>query len=169
MKKRYIALIVFAVLVVALFTWRLCPRDLSSLLPEDAYAFTCLDALATDIVYTGSSADFRTFRLEDGAQTDGVVADLLDILKTSDYRPSFRNLLPWTDGSMISGNDYDGRSATVHFYIVQDQTPRYFYVQFFGRSQVAISSGDDWGVYHATNPETLTALVEYIHTHGKMQ
>ena len=169
MKKRYIALIVFAVLVVALFTWRLCPRDLSSLLPEDAYAFTCLDALATDIVYTGSSADFRTFRLEDGAQTDGVVADLLDILKTSDYRPSFRNLLPWTDGSMISGNDYDGRSATVHFYIVQDQTPRYFYVQFFGRSQVAISVEGRWGIYHATNPETLTALVEYIHTHGKMQ
>ena len=169
MKKRYIALIVFAVLVVALFTWRLWPRDLSSLLPEDAYAFTGFDALATDIVYTGSSADFRTFRLEDGAQTDGVIADLLDILKTSDYRPSFRNLLPWGRGSLVSGNDYDGRSATVHFYIVQDQTPRYFYVQFFGRSQVAIASGDDWGIYHATNPETLSALVEYIHTHGKMQ
>ena len=169
MKKRYLALIVFAVLVVALFTWRLWPRELSSLLPEDAYAFTGFDALATDIVYTGSSADFRTFRLEDGAQTDGVVADLLDILKTSDYRPSFRNLLPWTDGSVVGGNDYDGRSATVHFYIVQDQTPRYFYVQFFGRSQVVIASGDDWGIYHATNPETLSALVEYIHTHGKMQ
>lgn len=169
MKKRYIVLIVFILLVVGLLTWRLWPRSLSNLLPEDAYAFTCFDALATDIVYTGSSADFRTFRLEDGAQTDGVVADLLDILKTSDYRPDFRNLLPWTDGSVVGGNDYDGRSATVHFYIVQDQTPRYFYVQFLGRSQVAISSGDDWGVYHATNPETLSALVEYIHTHGKMQ
>ena len=167
MKKRYIVLLVFILLVAGLLAWRLWPRDLSSLLPEDAYAFTCFDALATDIVYTGSSADFRTFRLEDGAQTDGVAADLLDILKTSDYRPDFRNLLPWTDGSVVGGNDYDGRSATVHFYIVQDQTPRSFYVQFMGRSQVAISSGDHWGIYYATNPETLTALVEYIQTHGK--
>ncbi len=169
MKKRYIVLIVVAVLVAALFTWRLWPQSLLSLLPEDAYAFTGFDALATDIVYETGSSNFRTYRLEDGEQTDGVVAELLDILKTSDYRPSFRNLLPWTRGTMKSGNDYDGRSATVHFYIVEDQTPRSFYVQFMGRSQVAISSGDRWGIYHATNPETLSALVEYIQTHGQQQ
>lgn len=169
MKKRYIVLLVFILLVAGLLTWRLWPRSLASLLPDDAYAFTGFDAIATDIVYGVSPSSLRTYRLEDGEQTDGVIADLLDILKTSDYRPSFRNLLPWGKGSLVSGNDYDGRSATVHFYIVEDQTPRSFYVQFLGRSLVAISTEDGWGVYHATNPETLTALVEYIQTHGQQK
>ena len=169
MKKRYIVLLVFILLVAGLLAWRLWPQSLVSILPDDAYAFTGFDAIATDIVYGVSPSSLRTYRLEDGEQTDGVIADLLDILKTSDYRPSFRNLLPWGKGSLVSGNDYDGRSATVHFYIVEDQTPRSFYVQFMGRSLVAISTEDGWGVYHATNPETLTALVEYIQTHGEMK
>lgn len=165
MKKRYIVLLVFILLVAGLLTWRLWPQSLVSILPDDSYSFTGFDAIATDIVYSVSPSSLRTYRLEDKEQT--TANELLDILKTSDYRPSFRNLLPWGKGSLVSGNDYDGRSATVHFYIVEDQTPRSFYVQFMGRSLVAISTEDGWGVYHATNPETLTALVEYIQTHGK--
>ena len=167
MKKRYIVLIVIALLIAGLFTWRLWPQSLSGLIPEYAYAFTGFDAYATAIVYETGSSNFRNYRLKDSEQTDGVVAELLDILKTSDYRPDLRNLLPWTTGSLVSGNDYDGRSATVHFFMVENQTPRSFYVQFMGRSLVTISSGDGWDIYHATNPETLTKLVEYLQTHGQ--
>ena len=166
MKKRYIALIVFAVLVAALIVWRLWPQSLSSILPDDANNFSNVYAATEETVFESGYPNFLHYRLEDGEQA---AKEILDILNTSDYRPDFRNLLPWSDGSMKSGNDYDGRSATVHFYIVQDQTPRSLYIQFMGRSQVSISTEDSWGVYHATNPETLTALVEYIQTHGNKQ
>ena len=165
MKKRYIVLIVFILLVAGLLTWRLWPRSLASLLPDDAYSFTSVSASAMADVFEGGYPTFRHFRLEDDEQT--AANELLDILKTSDYRPSLRNLLPWTTGSLVSGNDYDGRSVMLHFFFVDGQSPRSFAVQFLGRSLVSISSEDGWSVYHATNPETLTALVEYIQTHGK--
>ena len=164
MKKRYIVLIVIAVLVAALFTWRLWPRSLVSILPDDAYRFTSVSASAMADVVVSGYPDFQHYRLEDKAQAAN---ELLDILKTSDYRPDFRNLLPWGKGTLVSGNDFDGRSVILHFYVVDGQTPRDFSIQFLGRSLVSISSEDGWSVYHATNPETLTALVEYIQTHGK--
>ena len=102
-------------------------------------------------------------------KSEQAAKEILDILNTSGYRPSLRNLLPWTEGALASGNDYDGRSVILSFYVMDEQTRRDFSIQFLGRSQVSISTGDSWGVYYATNPETLTALVEYIHTHGKMQ
>lgn len=165
MKKRYIVLIVIALLIAGLFTWRLWPQSLVSILPDDAYSFTSVSASAMADVIVSGYPDFRHFRLEDKEQT--AANELLDILKTSDYRPDFRNLLPWGKGSLVSGNDYDGRSVNISFYFVDGQTPRYFHVNFMGRSLVSIFSEDVWSVYHATNPETLSALVEYIQTHGQ--
>ena len=164
MKKRYIALIVFAVLVVALFTWRLWPQSLSSILPDDANNFSNVYAAAEETVFESGYPNFLHYRLEDGEQA---VKEILDILNTSGYRPSLRNLLPWTEGALASGSDYDGRTVILSFYVMDEQTRRDFSIQFLGRSQVSISTGDSWGVYYATNPETLTALMEYIHTHGE--
>ena len=165
MRRRYVVLLVFAILVAALFTWRLWPQSLSGLLPDDAYSFTSVSAGAMADIFEAGYPVFRHYRLEDKEQT--AANELLDILKTSDYRPDLRNLLPWTTGSLVSGNDYDGRSVMLHFFFVDGQSPRSFAVQFLGRSLVSISSEDGWSVYHATNPETLTALVEYIQTHGQ--
>ena len=164
MRRRYVVLLVFAILVAALFTWRLWPQSLSGLLPDDAYSFTSVSAGAMADIFEAGYPVFRHYRLEDKEQT--AANELLDILKTSDYRPDFRNLLPWGKGSLVSGNDYDGRSVNISFYFVDGQTPRSFHVNFLGRSLVSISSEDGWSVYHATNPETLSALVEYIQTHG---
>lgn len=166
MKKRYIVLIVIAVLVAALFAWRLWPQSLVSILPDDADSFSNVYAKAMVTVFESGNSYFQNYRLEDGEQA---AKELLDILKTSNYRPLFRNLLPWTEGALASGNDYDGRSVILSFYVGDGQTRRDFTIQFLGRSQVSISTEDSWGVYHATNPETLTALVEYIQTHGEMK
>ena len=167
MKKRYIVLLVFVLLVVGLLTWRLWPRSLANLLPKDAYSFPNVFASAMVDVYEVGQVDFLHYRLDDQETT--AAKELLDILNTSGYRPAFRNLLPWTEGALASGSDFDGRSVILHFYVIAGQTRRDFSVQFLGRSQVSISTEDSWGVYHATNPETLTALVEYIQTHGQQK
>ena len=164
MKKRYIVLLVFILLVAGLLAWRLWPQSLVSILPDDAESFPNVYATAMVSALENSTPDLLNYRLEDGEQA---VQELLDILNTSDYRPAFRNLLPWTKGALSSGSDYDGRSVILSFYVSEGQSRRDFTIQFLGRSQVSISTEGSWGVYHATNPETLTALVEYIQTHGK--
>ena len=65
MKKRYIVLLVFTLLVAGLLTWRLWPQSLVSILPDDAYSFTSVSASAMADIIVSGYPDFRHFRLED--------------------------------------------------------------------------------------------------------
>ena len=167
MKKRYIVLSVIVLLIVGLLTWRLWPQTLSGLLPDDAYDFTDVYAGVMISVFENGSADIVRYLLESENQDSSIAADLLDILKTSEYRPDLRNLTPWTLGVLHSDGSYDGRSLVLSFYLLEEQTYRDFSITFSGPNQVMISSERAYGIYHATNPETLDALVEYIQTHGQ--
>ena len=169
MRRRYVVLLVFAILVAALFTWRLWPQSLSGLLPKDAYDFTDVYAGAMISVFENGKADIVSYLLESENQDSSIAADLLDILKTSEYRPDLRNLAPWSWGVLNSDSRFDGRSLVLNFYLLEEQTYRDFSITFSGPSQVMISSERTYGIYHATNPETLSALVEYIQTHGQQK
>ena len=155
----------FILLVVGLLTWRLWPQSLSFILPDDADSFPNVSAVATVNVFEVGQVDFLHYKLED--EGSYAAKDLMDILNTSGYRPSFRNLLPWNDGSLVSGNDYDGRSVNLDFYLADGQNFQSVSVHFLGRSLVSIYANGRSGVYHATNPDTLTTLVEYIQTHDQ--
>lgn len=169
MKKRYIVLIVIAVLVAALFIWRLWPQPASLFLPDGETAVTNIFATATVISYE-HGADFIYYNYDNDQPSADTVSEILDILKTSDYQPDLRNLLPWGGSSLSGGNSYDGRSVTL--YLRTGNGPEdVFSFHFVSRGNAFISVNDGSGsrIYHPTNPEILSALVEYIQTHGKQE
>lgn len=169
MKKRTVW-IVIAVLLVSLLIWRLWPHSASVFLPDDESAITAFFANASAYVFENGELHFIRHAIEDKKQPSEAMEELLNILKSSHYQQDLRNLLPWgrdVVGSTSSNGD-NHWSITLHFF-TGDQTPELFYIHFMGKSLVYVSAGNRSRIYHATNPETRDALVEYLQAHGEKQ
>lgn len=167
MKKRTVW-IVIAALLVSLLIWRLWPHSASFFLPDDESAVTSFFASASAFEFENGEHHFISYTIEEKEQPTENMEALLNILKTSRYQQDLRNLLPWDQavvGSTSSGGD-NHWSITLHFY-TGEQKPELLYIHFMGESLVYVSSDDTSRIYHATNPETLAALAEYLQTHGE--
>lgn len=102
-------------LAVGLLGYRFWPRSMERLLPahrEEANYVSCYLDVGQ---YEEGLPSSRRYEIKTNDRTQ--IQELLNILDSTSYQTSFRNLLPWERGSLHSGRDYDGRllSLTISF------------------------------------------------------
>lgn len=172
MKKKLLtcAAVILAVLVAALLFWRFWPRTFSDAASVDETAVVSVSVQA--IINRVENGELVTdlYQLDSIAQPEATLDAVLEILSASDYRPDFRNLLPWKLDYVDADRDYDGRTVT----IVLDTgngTDDFVQIQLLGSSVFAVSGGDRDGfrIYHPTKPEMLDQLIDYLQTNGEKQ
>ena len=164
MRKRisFIIKMVVVALIVGLIIWRFWPQSASHLMPVDENAVTGFAALA--LVGNGL-ADNEEYRIDSSEQLGNEPGEIVEILATSNYRPDFRNLLPWGVTKVNSGRKYDGYTVFLDYLYAEN---KYISVTFFSSSTLIITT-DEYSrmrIYHPTNSETLDKLVEYLKTHN---
>ena len=158
-----------AILVILLVGWRLWPHSFAKVILVEPDAVT---GLACNGAISGIESDGTPFIHSYGLQ--GLSADdeefgaILEILKSSQYRQDFRNLLPWPITSVDSDGSYDGKSA--NGFLVWGTSEQETCYLSFGGGSVTASLGSEAGllVYHPTDSDLLSRLVDYIQQHGDL-
>lgn len=172
MKKKILTCVavILVVLVAALLFWRFWPRIFSDAASVDETAVVSVSVQA--IINHVENGELVTdlYQLDSNAQPQATPDVLLEILSASDYRPDFRNLLPWTLDYVDADRSYDGSTVTI---VLNTGTGTDDFVQilFLGSSIAALSGGDHDGfrIYHPTKPELLDELIDYLQTNGEKQ
>ncbi len=149
-------------LAVGLLGYRFWPRSMERLLPaprEEANQVSCY--LDVGQYEEGLPSSRRRYEIKTEDRTE--IQELLNILDSTSYQASFRNLLPWERGSLHSGRDYDGRllSLTVSF---AGDSQAYSHWLFLGSNTMSADSRQIYPVHK----EIFGQLADYIHTHGTM-
>ena len=171
MKKRKVLkrslLALAAVIVVGLALWRLIPRSLANVIGQDPGAVTNMAAQVAVTGISGGKAATDTYTLEALSPDSEHFAAILEILEGTNYRPDFRNLLPWPRNSVEADSRFDGRSVTI-FLVWGDGWEDTCTLSFQTESQAVVSLGteDGFRIYHPTDPEAHAALADYLEAHG---
>lgn len=172
MKKKLLTCfaVIMVVLVAALLFWRFWPRAFHDAMSVDESAVNSFSVQA--IINRVENGELATdlYQLDSNVQPQATADALLEILSASDYRPDFRNLLPWKLDYVDADRSYDGRTVTVVLNTGNEKDD-FVQIQLLGSSIAAVSSGDHDGfrIYHPTKPELLDELIGYLQTNGETQ
>lgn len=160
MKKRLLWILIIA-LIAALLLWRFWPRSLDQMLGRDADGLTRADCNAMISRFAPAGPGIDQFHLPDGDPDE-----VARILRESEYRPAWRNLLPWRITS-VSGSG-PMRGYNVNLLLLWDEPGHeYAYMSFLGGGIVTVETGRGMRLYHPTRPEVLKELAEYIQENGE--
>ena len=171
MKKRKIPktalLALAAVAVVALALWRLIPRSLADVIGQDPGAVISMAAQVTVTGVANGKSVSDAFTLNDLPPEIEHFAAILEILEGTNYRPDFRNLLPWPRNSVEADSRFDGRSVMV-FLVWGDslESSATLHLQTESQAVVSLGTEDGFRIYHPTDPEAHAALADYLEAHG---
>ena len=156
-----------AVAVVALALWRFLPRSLGDVLNGDPGAVTNMAAQVAVTDISGGKAATDTYTLEALSPDSEHFAAILEILEGTNYRPDFRNLLPWPLTSVAAEGLKDGRSVMV-FLVWGDslESSATLHLQTESQAVVSLGTEDGFRIYHPTDPEAHAALANYLEAHG---
>ncbi|MBO5371298.1 MAG: hypothetical protein J6A75_01110 [Lachnospiraceae bacterium] len=168
-KKKKIIICIIAALLILFLGWRMWPHPLDKVISADMDSIT---SLACNVSISGleDSGDsyIDSYTLQALSEDDEHFQNIIDILKSTEYRQNFRNLLPWSITSVDAGKNYDGRSANVLLAWGSEDNEN-CYLSFLDNNTIVISSinGDILQIYHPINRAVLDELVDYIQIHGK--
>ena len=177
MKKRKVLkrslLALAAVIVVGLALWRLIPRSLANVIGQDPGAVTNMAAQVAVTGISGGKAATDTYTLEALSPDSEHFAAILEILEGTNYRPDFRNLLPWESNT---GGMVDDRTVRVVFTWGTDPA-RTCEMSLNRGDKVVVRwwSGDGTDrvgrpqFYHPTDRSVKDALVDYLIARGEFQ
>ena len=156
-----------AVAVIALALWRLVPRSLGDVLNGDPGAAASMAAQVAVTGISGGKAATDTYTLEALSPDSEHFAAILEILEGTNYRPDFRNLLPWPLTSVAAEGLKDGRSVMV-FLVWGDslESSATLHLQTESQAVVSLGTEDGFRIYHPTDPEAHAALADYLEAHG---
>ena len=171
MKKRKVLkrslLALAAVAVIALALWRLIPRSLADVIGQDPGAVISMAAQVTVTGVANGKSVSDAFTLNDLPPEIEHFAAILEILEGTNYRPDFRNLLPWPRNSVEADSRFDGRSVMV-FLVWGDslESSATLHLQTESQAVVSLGTEDGFRIYHPTDPEAHAALADYLEAHG---
>ena len=175
MKKRKVLkrslLALAAVAVIALALWRLIPRSLADVIGQDPGAVISMAAQVTVTGVANGKSVSDAFTLNDLPPEIEHFAAILEILEGTNYRPDFRNLLPWRSST---GGMVDDRTVRVVFTWGTDPA-RTCEMSLNRGDKVVVQwwSGDGTDrvgrprFYHPTDRSVKDALIDYLIAHGE--
>lgn len=156
MKKR-IFLICISLLFVALIVWRLWLLKFTDIVPCDIETY---DMVSIRTLYHGNEE-----YVIDEMDSDTEDA-IMELLNTSSYRQSFRNLWPRGVSGVFSDRYYDGNEVDIHFYY--NDGKEYCWIHFTGSHIVSVICSEDPGqhIFYTTNQEMMYELIGYVKQNG---
>ena len=166
MKKKSVLSIAAALLIITLIGWRLWPRPIDKVISTSPEAVNSMACSATVSGVENGDLFMDTYSIQSEALADADMEALLNILSSANYRPDFRNLLPWDITSVDSGGTNDGKSANLAL-VWGNSEAEHCYMMFHSVSVVAVDVGSGgYLIYHPTERAVLDKLVDYIQEHG---
>lgn len=169
MKRKCIktAIIIFGLLFVTLFGWRMRPHSLSDMISVDKASITSFTASARVGKIKDGESYFSIYDMNSHETNDEILQEILEILDASAYRADYRNLLPWRIDSVGNDKNYDGRVYTVVLGWGNDKED-YVEIQFLSNSIIAVKqeSDSEFMIYHPTNRNVLDSLIAHIQENG---
>lgn len=161
---RFILAIIITGFIIYLPIWRFLPQSFVDMMNMEEDSISIESACAR--VYYINEPVF--YRLEDIDLESNMSKEILDILALLNYKPDFRNLLPWKLKSLNSDKNFDGRFVELFFRAKNGEVG---FIHFMSSSLVHVYGSDITGnhIYHPTDSKAFDALMEYVREHGVKQ
>lgn len=167
MKKKAgkIIVLVVALLVVASLVYTRWPVSLEKVIGADPASVKDLTAYSVVAGAEEGTPYIHTTMLPYQAQeaNEAHFITVMELLQSTDYRPSLRNLLPWPQ-YIENLNDYDGTSVWVNLNLGEDSCRLVFYGEYVGLEPESDRGG--FTLYRAADSTVRTKLLEYVAEHG---
>ena len=113
MKKKKVIVIILALIVAALFVWRIWPHSLREIIDANNEPFDEISVNITEFGVDNSSLQMDVYKVE-MSPADGALYDqLLTLVEGTKFRQDMRNLLPWDINSVSSGRRNITHSANL--------------------------------------------------------
>lgn len=157
--------IVVALLVLAVIIWRLWPVSLEKVIGADPASVKDLTAYSVVAGVEEGTPYIRTTALPYQVQEENEahLITVMELLRSTDYRPSLRNLLPWPQ-YIENLNSYDGTTVWVNLALGEDSCRLVFYGEYVGLEPESDRGG--FTLYRAADSTVRTKLLEYVAEHG---
>ena len=166
MKKKNLFVALGAIVILALLIWRMLPHSLEEILPSGNDNFSRINVQITEFSSPDHSLNLSVYAIETTSPIDDHYKPIIEMIKNTDYRSDFRNLLPWDITTVNSESNNIEHSAIIK--LVSESTEETYVINFHGERVVSFDFGvhSEFRVYHPTNRELLSQLVEYVKTNG---
>ena len=165
MKKKVgkIIVLVVALLAVAALVYTRWPVSLEKLIDTDPASVKDLTAYSVVAGAEDGAPYIHTTMLPYQRQEANAAhfTTVMELLQSTDYRPSLRNLLPWPQ-YIESINDYDGTSVWVQLIFGEENCRILFYGNYVGIER----ERGGFALYRAADSTVRTKLLEYVAEHG---
>lgn len=169
MKKKKVIVITLALIVAALFVWRIWPHSLREIIGANDEPFDEISVNITEFGVDNSSLQMDVYKVE-MSPADGALYDqLLTLVEGTKFRQDMRNLLPWDINSVSSGRKNITHSANLM--LTGAGLEGGCHISYHGSRIVSFSIEADSGflVYHPVNRAALDQLVAFTKEHGVLQ
>lgn len=169
MKKKKVIVILLALIVAALFVWRIWPHSLREIIDANNEPFDEISVNITEFGVDNSSLQMDVYKVE-MSPADGALYDqLLTLVEGTKFRQDMRNLLPWDINSVSSGRKNITHSANLM--LTGAGLEGGCHISYHGSRIVSFSIEADSGflVYHPVSRNALDQLVAYTKEHGVLQ
>ena len=167
MKKKVgkIIVLVVALLVVASLVYTRWPVSLEKVIGADPASVKDLTAYSVVAGAEEGTPYIHTTALPYQVQEENEAHfnTVMELLQSTDYRPSLRNLLPWPQ-YIENLNSYDGTTVWVNLNLGEDSCRLVFYGEYVGLEPESDRGG--FTLYRAADSTVRTKLLEYVAEHG---
>ena len=165
MKKKKALVILLALIVAALFTWRIWPHTLREIIGANNEPFDSIIIHISEKGVVDGLPKTDSYQMELSPADGAAYSHVVSLLESTKYQHGFRNLLPQDNNAINSGSHI----ATLT--ITGADCDASCYISYYDSQVEVFYIGADSGflVYHPTNRTVLNQLLTYTKEHGVLQ
>ena len=112
MKKKKVIVIILALIVAALFTWRIWPHTLREIIGASDEPLDSIIIHVTEKDVADGRAKVDAYQLEISPSNSEAYNYVVSLLEGTKYQKGFRNLLPLANNAIDSGSHFGMLSIT---------------------------------------------------------
>lgn len=161
MKPKQMWIIISAVIiVVTLAFWQMTPRNFDRIIGRK-YNFNRLAATAISSTIREGKPMMESYVIKEEKDSEKI-NEVLQILRSSRYQSSFRNLLS------LNIQDYNSSTEETKWVdLLLQEDALLVRINLYHDDYAVISIGEKQGVYHATDPNLVYILYDFVKANGK--
>ena len=165
MKIKRTPVILLALIVAALFVWRIWPHPLRDILKANDEPFDSIIIHISENSIVNGYPKIDSYQVELSPADSAQYNHIMSLLEGTKYRSGFRNLLPQNNSAIGSGSHF----ATLT--ITGADCNASCYISYYDSQAELFYIGADSGflINHPTNRTVLNQLLTYTMEHGVFQ
>lgn len=165
MKRKKALVILLALIIAALLTWRIWPHTLREIIGANNEPFDSIIIHISEKSVVDGLSKIDSYQMELSPADGAAYSHVVSLLEGTKYQHGFRNLLPQDNNAIESGSHI----ATLA--ITGADCDASCYISYYDSQVEVFYIGADSGflVYHPTNRTVLNQLLPYTKEHGVLQ